>query len=241
MKLSVIGVCLSALGFCLQSMAFVPMLQRGSVFRKSFRCTRTDTSPIFPGSWTLSFRQLSSRMAMSDDYEDDRSLFDYIFEEDVKGARAYLARGGPVHVASALGVPSLVSAVETNNLELVKLLTSAEDANVNYPSFHGGQTPLIAASVKGYASIVRYLVEEAGANINVTDNMGDTALNSAYYWGQVEVLKILLEQGSINTEIANIQSKRPGDSLQREIGRDDSKDEEMNRLLKEFREARGFY
>lgn len=31
-----------------------------------------------------------------------------------------------------------------------KILASAEDADVNYPSFHGGETPLMVACMEGH-------------------------------------------------------------------------------------------
>ncbi|CAM9371448.1 unnamed protein product [Discosporangium mesarthrocarpum] len=164
-------------------------------------------------------------------------LFDYIFEEDVEGAREYVSQGGRVHVADTLGTPSLVLAAGTGNVELMKILTCAEDAEIDFPSFHGGETPLIIASSQGHLSVVKHLLQR-GADVNATDHRGDTALSTAYFFGKVEVVKALLAQAGIDTEIRNIQGKRVGDDLDDHL-RDCSQDEELNLILKDFRSLRG--
>lgn len=54
----------------------------------------------------------------------DRNLFDCILDEDLDTLRIYVERGGPVHVADALGDTSLLVAASTGNVELMKVCRS---------------------------------------------------------------------------------------------------------------------
>eukprot|EP00903_Cladosiphon_okamuranus_P010940 g10332.t1 len=168
----------------------------------------------------------------------EKNLFDCIREEDLDTLRRYVERGGPVHVADTLGDTSLLVAASTGNPEVVKVLCDAPDAAVNYPCFHGGETPLMAACTQGHLGVVEYLVNEAGANVNAVNHRGDTALSLAAFWGRIDCLKFLLSLPDTDTEIQNIQGKRAGEGMQ-ELMRDESNDEETVRLLTERRVSRG--
>ncbi|CAM9371585.1 unnamed protein product [Ectocarpus fasciculatus] len=173
----------------------------------------------------------------------EKNLFDCIREEDVDTLRRYVERGGPVHVADTLGDTSLLVAASTGNAEVVKasraaILCGAPDAAVNYPCFHGGETPLMAACTQGHFEVTEFLVKEAGANVNATNHRGDTALSLAAFWGRLDCLKLLLSLPDTDTEILNVQGKRAGEGMQ-ELMRDESNDEETVRLLTESRVRRG--
>ncbi|CBN80282.1 conserved unknown protein [Ectocarpus siliculosus] len=168
----------------------------------------------------------------------EKNLFDCIREEDVDTLRRYVERGGPVHVADTLGDTSLLVAASTGNAEVVKILCGAPDAAVNYPCFHGGETPLMAACTQGHLAVTEFLVKEAGANVNATNHRGDTALSLAAFWGRLDCLKLLLSLPDTDTEILNVQGKRAGEGMQ-ELMRDESNDEETVRLLTESRVRRG--
>ncbi|CAM9161732.1 unnamed protein product, partial [Phaeothamnion confervicola] len=73
-----------------------------------------------------------------------------------------------------------------------------------------GETPLQGAARKGHLSVVRFLVEEAGAYVNAMDNRGDTALHLACYWCQTEIVKYLVDAGA-DLQIWNDEGKRPGE------------------------------
>ncbi|CAM9330536.1 unnamed protein product [Ectocarpus sp. 4 AP-2014] len=174
----------------------------------------------------------------------EKNLFDCIREEDVDTLRRYVERGGPVHVADTLGDTSLLVAASTGNAEVVKasthttILCGAPDAAVNYPCFHGGETPLMAACTQGHLAVTEFLVKEAGANVNATNHRGDTALSLAAFWGRLDCLKLLLSLPETDTEILNVQGKRAGEGMQ-ELMRDETNDEETVRLLTESRVRRG--
>ncbi|CAN0373987.1 unnamed protein product [Pylaiella littoralis] len=168
----------------------------------------------------------------------EKNLFDCIREEDLDSLRRYVERGGPVHVADTLGDPSLLVAASTGNVEVLKILCGALDAAVNYPSFHGGETPLMVACTQGQLGVAEFLVKEAGAHVNAVNHRGDTALSLAAFWGKLDCLKLLLSLPSIDTEIQNIQGKRAGEGMQ-ELMRNESQDDETVRLLTESRVAQG--
>ncbi|CAN0120483.1 unnamed protein product [Scytosiphon promiscuus] len=135
--------------------------------------------------------------------EGEKNLFDCIREEDLETLQRYVDRGGPVHVADTLGDTSLLVAASTGNVEVVKILCEAPDAAVNYPCFHGGETPLMAACTKGYLAVAEYLIKEAEANVNAMNHRGDTALSLAAFWGRVRptTLYITRRLPSINLEV----------------------------------------
>ncbi|CAB1117151.1 unnamed protein product [Ectocarpus sp. CCAP 1310/34] len=166
----------------------------------------------------------------------EKNLFNCIREEDVDTLRRYVERGGPVHVADTLGDTALLVAASTGNAEVI--LCGAPDAAVNYPCFHGGETPLMAACTQGHLAVAEFLVKEAGANVNATNHRGDTALSLAAFWGRLDCLKLLLSLPDTDTEILNVQGKRAGEGMQ-ELMRDESNDEETVRLLTESRVRRG--
>lgn len=168
---------------------------------------------------------------------EEKNLFDYIREEDVETVRRYVERGGPVHVADTLGDTSLLVAASTGNAELVKALVDGKDADVNYPCFHGGETPLMVACTEGHLAVAECLVN-AGANVNAMNHRRDTALNLAAFWGRLDCLKFLLSLPDTNTEIENIQGKRAGEGFE-ELMRDESNDEETLALMKESRTRQG--
>ncbi|CAM9734218.1 unnamed protein product [Sphacelaria rigidula] len=81
--------------------------------------------------------------------KESRNLFECIEQEEVEILRSYVERGGPVHVEDAHGDTAMTVAANTGNLELVKVLASSDDVDVNYPSFFGGETPLMIACTRG--------------------------------------------------------------------------------------------
>lgn len=86
---------------------------------------------------------------------------------------------------------ALMQAVNANNAGKVRDLI-AQGVNINeYDS--AGDAPLVMAAYKGYAEIVRLLLE-AGADVTVVDpGMKATALHAASYAGRTEAAKLLVQ------------------------------------------------
>jgi ankyrin repeat protein len=90
---------------------------------------------------------------------------------------------------------SFSEAATDGNLQRMQWLHLA-GANVNA---HGGYPPLCLAAREGRLNAVRYLLDH-GADLNARDEVGNTALGEASYYGQMPVIKELLSRGAnINT------------------------------------------
>lgn len=96
-------------------------------------------------------------------------------------------------MADHRGLTPLNCAAIKGDLELVKLLISRGQADVNQTS-PKGCTPLIYAGRGGYAEVVRYLLEKRASPLK-QDNAGGTVLHHAIEKGNINVLEVMLEHG----------------------------------------------
>jgi uncharacterized protein len=86
---------------------------------------------------------------------------------------------------------ALMNAVTSNDANKVRELI-AQGVNIDEADA-SGDSPLIMAAYKGYAEIVRLLLE-AGADVSVVDpGMQATALHAAAYAGRTEAAKLLID------------------------------------------------
>lgn len=100
------------------------------------------------------------------------------------------------------GSSPLYLASSNEHFEVVQLLLSASDANVD------AYFPLYTASQHGHAEVVKLLLG-AGAPVNKTNvPQGDSSLHVASYLGHVEVVKLLLGAGA-NVNQANYTGASP--------------------------------
>lgn len=88
---------------------------------------------------------------------------------------------------------ALIHASRTGSLDCVRLLLE-HGANVNSTNFY--TTPLMAACRNGHVEVARYLVEQAGADVNQDECEDLTALNYAAYSGSIELVDLLLDHGA---------------------------------------------
>eukprot|EP00761_Pharyngomonas_kirbyi_P012114 gb/GECH01012141.1/.p1 GENE.gb/GECH01012141.1/~~gb/GECH01012141.1/.p1 ORF type:complete len:150 (+),score=47.62 gb/GECH01012141.1/:1-450(+) len=73
-----------------------------------------------------------------------------------------------------------------------------------------GNTPLHYAAGAGHASVVKYLVKEMKAAVNMVNKVGDTPLHRAAWRGSKDCCRFLVENsGELN--IKNKDGKRPVD------------------------------
>ena len=67
-------------------------------------------------------------------------------------------------------------------------------ADIDIVDKRSGQTPLMAAALRGKEKIVKYLLDK-GADTSIVEKDGYTLPHAAAYQGQVEILKLLKERG----------------------------------------------
>ena len=74
-----------------------------------------------------------------------------------------------------------------------------------------GRTLLHEAAIAGRTDIVRYLIEERGNHVDVTDNRGETALHLAARAGKDHIVKYLCEEAHANPKVLNEDHQTPLD------------------------------
>ena len=94
----------------------------------------------------------------------------------------------------------LITAVETNNLERVRLLV--EQGADKDQRDEDGCTPLYWASVQGRLEAAQYLVEQ-GSTLDKATDSGETPLSRATIHGHLELARYLLEQGADRDKACN--------------------------------------
>lgn len=82
------------------------------------------------------------------------------------------------------------TAVITGNLTAIKQHIAA-GSDLNVKEAMGGSSPLITATLFGKTEIAKALID-AGANLNLKNNDGSTALHVAAFFCRPEVVKMLL-------------------------------------------------
>ncbi|MBS1509049.1 MAG: ankyrin repeat domain-containing protein [Bacteroidetes bacterium] len=89
------------------------------------------------------------------------------------------------------------TAVVTGNLDAVRQhIAAGSDINTKDP--FGGSSPLISAAVFGKPDIAKALID-AGADLNMQNNDGSTALHCAAFFCRPEIVKMLLAKHADKT------------------------------------------
>ena len=94
--------------------------------------------------------------------------------------------------------PVLMISINKGNLDIAKLLVE-HGADINAQTEEERITPLIEAASCGHIDIVKWLISK-NAEINAVNKHGETALDSAYKKGHVEIAKYLEANGGIKKE-----------------------------------------
>jgi len=133
-------------------------------------------------------------------------LADAAMEGDVERVRALIAQGSDLNAAKGDGMTALHWAAFHDDLEVAKLLLTA-DADVTVTTRVGALTPLWLAATNGSADMVDQLATTE-ADVNVVTSTGATALMAAAMAGSVDVINVLIERGAFvnSRETANGQT-----------------------------------
>lgn len=100
-----------------------------------------------------------------------------------------------IEYADENGCTALLSAVKSNNIELVKyLIKKGADIEARDQRFDG-KTALHLAARRGYHEIVKLLLQKK-ANLEERDNLGRTVLMSALELGKAKTSKYLIRKGA---------------------------------------------
>lgn len=122
-----------------------------------------------------------------------------------KIVKALLGCEADILLESAEGLNSFDYACLSGNLECIKLLYNS---SINLNSFNDGDvSPLILASAKNMPNVVKFLIEK-GAEVDLADSNGDTALMYAIYNDSIAVAKVLMKSGA-NPNISNKNGETP--------------------------------
>lgn len=108
---------------------------------------------------------------------------------DEKLVRLLIEKGADVNFRSKLGMTAIYLATQHDAYDLTKLLIE-NGANIDVPSTKDVKSPLIESTIQGNKLIVGTLIE-AGADVNIKDLEGKTALDYAKEKGFSDIARIL--------------------------------------------------
>lgn len=113
---------------------------------------------------------------------------------DVATVKKFLDGGGSPNAADSNKLTLLNWAAYGGQLDLVKLLV-ARHADVNVQASKMGYTPLMNAAAPGFPLVAAYLLDH-GANLNLLDAEGNSALAFAAAKNRTDVVRLLLDRGA---------------------------------------------
>jgi len=141
------------------------------------------------------------------------------YASDVAAMRLLVARGADPNIPTMKGA---------GRPRVADVDRDVQDVSAKPPVPVGGPgvPPLVAAAGSGYGegfaanshrfapggmlAAVKYLIEEAGADVNATDHEGNTALHNAAARGDVEMIQYLVSKGA-NVQAVNREGKTTAD------------------------------
>src|SRR5688572_28433866 len=125
---------------------------------------------------------------------------------DLQVANALLSRGADPNVKDKRGYTALSHAIEAMYEEVIDTLLNHPNLEPNSRGLNG-RPALVAFVWRDQKERVEKLLAR-GADVNVQDNDGDTALHGAAQTGNVEVIRMLLDKGA-NLNTKNKQGGTP--------------------------------
>jgi filamin len=125
--------------------------------------------------------------------------------------------GALVDDTSAAGWTPLAVAAHRGNLGAVKRLVAAR-ANVEIQD-KDGSTPLFHAACRGHTDVCRYLIEEAGADVNGGIDGGWKPLHGAVYHTRGDVTLYLLSVPNVDVNVRNVMYLKSYNALHLALSR----------------------
>jgi len=111
---------------------------------------------------------------------------------------------------AAEGADDIWTATAKGKLDAIKRhLAAGQDVNAKAPK--SNVTPLMIAAITGQTDAANLLLAK-GADPNLTNNDGSTALHMAAFFGHIEIVKALLDKGA-NVNVRNQRSETPLDTV----------------------------
>ena len=107
------------------------------------------------------------------------------------------------------GWTALHMACYWNEIDIVRIMCTNPDVNVNALDKQDGQAPLHHVAIWGHTEIAGALVREGGANVNAVDKYGMTPVHKVCRNNCIGIAKILVESGKANLEAQDIHGVRP--------------------------------
>ncbi|KAL3104859.1 hypothetical protein niasHT_020425 [Heterodera trifolii] len=144
------------------------------------------------------------------DSDGDTALIYALLENKLDVGHYLIARGARTDRTNKKGVSPLHIFVKVNNFALCKFLVE-NGANVNQKTTDGTGhqlTPLHLACADGHLQIVKLLVEEGNADIEVADSDGDTAFLCALMRNKLDIGNYLIARGA-RTDLTNKKGISP--------------------------------
>ncbi|KFM59010.1 Histone-lysine N-methyltransferase EHMT1, partial [Stegodyphus mimosarum] len=115
-------------------------------------------------------------------------------ENNHKEVVHYLVKKGAlVDFKCENGMSSLHLAAKSGNLDILKILMTSREVDLNAQD-DGGWTPIVWASEHDHYNVVKYLLKR-GANPNIKDNEGNTGLHWSAFSGSVDICYLYLDYG----------------------------------------------
>jgi len=124
----------------------------------------------------------------------DDALAQCVAEDKVDDVSLFLAAGFSPDTKDKKGVPLLSICARNGSLNTLKLLLDS-GAQVNLVSEDRGSTALFDGAMKKHAPLVKALIE-AGADTNIRDKDGQSALVVSVGAGDQEIVEMLVKSGA---------------------------------------------
>jgi len=99
-----------------------------------------------------------------------------------------------ITVADDAADARLLQAAMDNRVNDVMKELDDNGANINVRESPSGQTPLMAAVLRGNTEIVQYLLHK-GADVTISEKDGYTPPHGAGFQGRADIMKLLYEHG----------------------------------------------